>query len=132
MASNFDWVRERANCSLGKVFKELELGAQGDIDTINSQRNPDDQIKFSLSKSSGRFAVVRETTSFPLESVDFSLADDEIIVNGSGVNFTATLTLNNKGQCRLKVNGEELEQWQVRRMALEELFFGSPKRKPKQ
>jgi hypothetical protein len=40
------------------------------------------------------------------------------------IQFTGALTLNNNGECRLRVKDEELEQWQVRRMALEELFFG--------
>jgi hypothetical protein len=36
----------------------------------------------------------------------------------------ATLTLNNEGECRLLVNGQELEEWQFRKMMWEELFFG--------
>jgi hypothetical protein len=32
-------------------------------------------------------------------------------------------TINDEGKCRLKVGGIEREFWQVRRMALEALFF---------
>jgi hypothetical protein len=38
----------------------------------------------------------------------------------------ATLTLTNEGKCKLKVEGgEELYDWQFRRMVLENLFFGN-------
>jgi hypothetical protein len=35
----------------------------------------------------------------------------------------ATPTLNSKGECRLKINGEEYESWYLRKIALEEIFF---------
>jgi hypothetical protein len=38
--------------------------------------------------------------------------------------ITAGITLNNEGLCKLKVGETELDHWQVRRMALERLFFG--------
>jgi hypothetical protein len=57
--------------------------------------------------------------------VNFSLEGDEIVVcAGNEIILRATITLNNEGRCMLKVDDEELEQWQVRRMALEDLFFG--------
>jgi len=37
--------------------------------------------------------------------------------------FEVTLSFNDQGECQLKVNGEERDYWQVRRMALEELMF---------
>lgn len=43
---------------------------------------------------------------------------------GHEIKLRATITLNNEGRCMLKVDGEELEPWNVRRMALEDLFFG--------
>jgi hypothetical protein len=47
-----------------------------------------------------------------------------IEVSGDGIKaFEATPTVNDEGKCRLKVNGIEREFWQVRRMALEKLFF---------
>jgi hypothetical protein len=35
-----DWVNARAECSLGEMFKELELGVQEDVDSINSLLKP--------------------------------------------------------------------------------------------
>jgi hypothetical protein len=121
--SVFDWVSARAECSAWKVFKELEQGARGDLDSINSKRQPEDHTKFELAKyGNDRFSIL--CVGEPKRgSVDFLLKDEEIIVTGSGVPLTATLTINNKRQCRLKVKGEDLEQWQFRKMALEGLFF---------
>jgi hypothetical protein len=122
--SVFDWVSARAGCSAWKVFKEIEQGARGDIDSINSKRQPEDRIKFELAKhGNDRFSII--CVGEPKRgSVDFLLNNEEIIVSdGSNFRLNATLTINNKRQCRLKVNGEELEQWQFRKRALEGLFF---------
>jgi hypothetical protein len=121
---SFDWVRARAECSPWKVFKELEQGARDDVDAINSQRQLEDVFKYTVARASEtRFSVLCEGVR-RRGSVDFLLSDEEIIVNeGESVILKATLTLSNKRQCRLKVNGEELEQWQFRKRALEGLFF---------
>jgi hypothetical protein len=37
--------------------------------------------------------------------------------------FEVTVAFDDHGKCRLSINGEEREFWQVRRMALEELLF---------
>jgi hypothetical protein len=58
-------------------------------------------------------------------SVIFSLADHAILVRDDQGNqlFEVTVTFDDSGKCRLKVNAEERDFWQVRRMALEELMF---------
>ncbi|MFZ0815493.1 MAG: hypothetical protein WAM78_08235 [Candidatus Sulfotelmatobacter sp.] len=37
--------------------------------------------------------------------------------------FEVTLTFDDTGACKLNVNAESRDFWQVRRMALEELLF---------
>ena len=37
--------------------------------------------------------------------------------------FDATLTLNDKGECRLKIGEKELDFWQFRKLALEDLLL---------
>jgi hypothetical protein len=37
--------------------------------------------------------------------------------------FDVTATFSDEGECRLKVNGDGRDLWQVRRMALEDLLF---------
>lgn len=34
--ADFDWVAERANCSLEAVFRSLELGVKSDVDRRNA------------------------------------------------------------------------------------------------
>ncbi len=56
--------------------------------------------------------------------VEFNCEANRIVVRNQDREFSVTLTLNNEGRCKLRVDGaEELEQWQVRRIALEKLFF---------
>jgi len=123
--SNFDWVKARADCSPAQVFKELEFGAKRDVDAANGQRKPGDLHAFKMASDEGCFSVIRESSIALPVSVEFYLERDGIkVTSGAEVNFVATLTLNNEGRCMLRVNGEELENWHVRRMALEDLFFG--------
>ncbi|MGA2609541.1 MAG: hypothetical protein ABSH01_19040 [Terriglobia bacterium] len=119
------WVRARANCYPEHIFKQIEIGAQDDIDVINSEHNLDEAAKFMLQpNSSGNFFTVYRTVNRVTREVKFYITRDGMrIVKDDGEEIKVTLTLNNYGQCRLKVNGEELEQWQVRRLALEGLFF---------
>lgn len=124
-ATNLNWIKARADCSVAQVFKQLELGARNDVEEANEQRKPGDHHVFSVSAEPGRFSVVRASRSARPVSVDFSLEGEEIVARvGNEIKLTATITLNNEGRCMLVVDGEELEQWNIRRMALEDLFFG--------
>ena len=124
--SDFDWVTERANCSTQKVFRSLELGVKADVDKRNAVRQ-NGEPKWDTTSSAERFSAFRDGGDgwSPLV-VEFAIEGDRIDVchNGGHV-FGAKLTINNKGQCRLKVQGQELEleEWQFRRRALEDLFF---------
>lgn len=126
-----NWVKARSTCSYHQVFKELELGAQDDVEFMQSLTAPNERTMFRVaSTSSSRFAVIRvdDPILSDSRSVSFALTPDAIVVYGEDQNakLTATLTLTNEGECKLKVGSQELHQWQFRRMALESLFF-SPK-----
>jgi hypothetical protein len=61
-------------------------------------------------------------------AIDFTFEKDRIIVAGEReIIFTATITFTNQGRCKIKVGDQELEQWQVLKMALEDLFFSPVK-----
>jgi hypothetical protein len=72
------------------------------------------------------FTVALEAGDFR-KSVIFSLAEHAIVVKDDAGKsmFEVTLTFNDAGECRLHVQDQELESWQVRRMALEDLLFRS-------
>jgi hypothetical protein len=61
---------------------------------------------------------------FSQREVRFSLATNGISLKRGQNTFMIALTLNDEGRCKLSVDGgPQQEQWQVRRMALEGLFF---------
>lgn len=125
MPERFNWVKARADCSLAQMFKKLEFGVREDVNAANEQRSPSDLHIFSMVTDSRCFSVIRESSIALHVSIEFYLGSGEIKVSSGGQEkFVATLTLNNDGQCRFKVNEEELQNWHVRRMALEDLFFG--------
>lgn len=132
---DFNWVKARAACSLLVVFKSLEQGVREDVATIESLTDPRENIQFQVTASSKQFSAVRidDAVRGIGQSVDFRLGDGVITAHlasnkGEEPLFTASVTLDNEGQCKLRVGDENLEQWQVRRMALETLFFRARER----
>ena len=122
--SKFDWVTERSSCSLPNVFKKLRLQAEEDVKTRNALRPNNSPYEFSVADTGGDFTVLLKAKDVQ-RSVTISLAEHAILVRDDKGNlmFDVTLTFNDEGECELKVNGQELDFWQVRRMAFEELLF---------
>jgi hypothetical protein len=120
----FDWVTERSSCSLPKVFSTLRMQVEEDVKTRNGLRPGNSPYEFSVTEDNGEFAVLLKALEVRT-SVTFSLADHAVLVRDDQGNpiFEVNAAFDDKGRCRLKVNGEEREFWQVRRMALEELMF---------
>jgi len=133
---DYDWVTGRANCSAFKVFKDLQMQTEANVAQRNKLRTEGDRFKFIFEANGNYFVVLAEGHG---RLVRFYLEDGGTIsITGDGidVDMTATLTLTSTGDCRLKVKvkgevkGEEFLLWQVLRMALEELFFSEPRKKP--
>jgi hypothetical protein len=122
----FDWVTKRSQCSFPNVFRELRLEVEDDVKTRNALRPDNSPYEFSVAENGDDFTVLLEAEGFH-KSVLFSLAEHAIVVRDDAGNttFEVTLVFNDQGDCRLHVNDKELELWQVRRMALEELLFRS-------
>jgi hypothetical protein len=118
-----DWVNVRSNCSTVEMFKQLRAACEGDVAEINAKRNNVVSFRLTLN-SSGTMFIVSEEGSLTRE-VKFYLGEEFIKVVRPGMEDVRLVpTLNNEGRCKLSNNQAELEQWQVRRMALEDLFFG--------
>jgi hypothetical protein len=122
--SKFDWVTERSSCSLPKVFKELRLQVEADVKTRNALRPNNSPYELSVAENGDDFTVLLKTKDAQ-RSVIFSLAGQAILVRDDKGNqmLEVTLTFSDEGKCRLMVNKEERELWQVRRLSLEKLFF---------
>ena len=122
--SQFDWVSARDACSTRAVFEALKQRAADDVKTINALRGKS-LFAIQSNASGDLFSVVRQEDSAQ-RAVNFSVADSEIAIKpSSGSSFRVTLALNESGECKVKIKGrdEELEHWQVLRIALEDLFF---------
>ena len=124
--TDFDWVDARADCSVTNVFVRLKADTGEDVDAENR-----------FFRGTGRkFALVPGPTSFivhqdivPPRSITFLLSEEKISASDERgrEQLSATVTLNKDKQCRLLVNGEEMEEWQFRKKALERLFFSGGK-----
>jgi hypothetical protein len=122
--SKFDWIAERSSCTLPKIFKTLRIQVEEDVKTRNAQRPKDSLYEFHLKEDVGEFTVLLESEVVH-QSVIFKLAEHAILVlGGEGtLMFEVKLVFDDDGKCRLNVNDEQRDFWQVRRMALEDLLF---------
>ena len=120
----FDWVTDRSSCTLPKVFGELRRQIEADIHTRNSIRPNLAPYEFSLTEDIAEFKVILKAKELQ-QAVTFHLADHAILVQDDQGKpmFEISLTFDDAGKCRLNVNSQEREFWQVRRMALEDLMF---------
>lgn len=126
MPRELDWVKARAACSLAKVFSELHDAVDEDVRKANevcppSPSNPGFELVVSPSRDV--FKVRRLETINPV--VTFSLEVDRIHISSSLTNeqWNYTVGLNGEGRCVLRQSGDDFEKWQVRKTALEGLFF---------
>jgi hypothetical protein len=126
----FNWVYARAKCSLAQAFEQLRLEVQDDTEKRQELRGQDHfsgkgyDHGFHCSNIGTKFSVSLSYANTKC-SVTFALGKDaiEILDDTDRMLFRVTVTLNNEGRCIAKVNGQEMEFWQVRQKALESLFF---------
>lgn len=123
-SKNFDWVTALSQCSLGVVFEELRQQVKSDVDTRQNQTKGAHYGFRFVSTSTKSFSVLVEGNNIH-GTVWFENTGKAISVRGENAvpNFSATLTLNEDRECRLKINEQEYELWQARKIALETLFF---------
>ena len=132
---DFDWVVAQSKCSAASMFARLQAGVKEDVRRRNGLRllGRDDGWTFEFqAESSDEFEVSRVEASGGTESMDstlalvrFERAGRRILVRGDGVDveFTAVVSLDVAGVCRLVVGEAMYSEWEIRRMALEQLFF---------
>lgn len=125
---NLDWVKARHECSIGKIFQTLRLQVVEDATRRNECLLPGERARYFFDIADGANGfVVFVSMHGTNHAVEFALTKDGTIQVGRRDNllFTAVPTVSNDGKCRLKVGNDELELWQVRKKALEDLFFRS-------
>jgi hypothetical protein len=123
-----DWVAARAACSVDTLFEMLAQVIESDVEAI--RKVIDTRTVFRLNRpASNKVVVVRDDPSFTY-TVTFTH-------DGSSINvttrtrereadpvFMAKPRFDQAGVCRLELDGQPMELWQVSRKALEGLFFG--------
>jgi hypothetical protein len=129
----FDWVAAQSNCTAESMFARLRAGVQKDVDRCNTlvdgqshrfelnDDSDDDGDRFEVSKVTQSGFSTAKTLAF----VTFTREGRRIHVAGEGVDvdFTAIVAVNADGLCHFFVGEIEYAEWQVRKLALEHLFF---------
>lgn len=127
MSDPFDWVAARSECSVFNVFVKLKAEIEADIKARNVQLQAEEKQRVIglVVTSAVSFAVTLTGNGIPHRTVSFSLIGEVIVFRDDqkDVSIAATLTLNDKGECRLKIGNDERESWQFRRTTLENLFW---------
>jgi hypothetical protein len=132
-SDQFDWVKARAECTAASKFEHLRAGVKQDVERRNALTRLDDGFRFEFSEDDEGFDVARvEGSRFTNPKVAglvrFERAGSRIHIRSEDVDvdFTAILTLDPAGQCRFVVGEALYADWEVRRLALELLFFEEP------
>ena len=116
----FDWVSARKECSLHYKFEELKIQA----------KNNAEKAGFKFGSNGDFFVLSRDGyESDPARSVTFNLelVKDRVLVSSNPASFASfeiTLTLDDDGECRYRINGQgKYKCWQVLHRTLEGIFF---------
>ena len=128
---NFDWVSAQAGCRIDLMFRKLLEGARADVDRRNAsgfgrtdgwrfEFHVDDENSFEVTRATGN-ARSTAFVAFEREGPRINVTSE-----GVGVEFTAIVNINASGDCRYYVGEGEYLGWEVRKMALDVLFFEEP------
>ncbi len=124
---NFDWVSAQAGCSAVQMFQRLQDGAKADVDRRNAAASGrSDNWRFEFHEGDDGFEVVRvAASSKDGAAVTFAREGPRINIDGDGVDvrITAVVGINPSGECRYFVGELEFLGWEVRKQALDQLFF---------
>jgi len=127
---DFDWVSAQAKCSAASMFERLRTGVKEDVQRRNGMFTRNDGWTFELfEEEADQFEVVRNVAAgFSGANgalVRFERVGRRIHVQGedADVEFMAIVTLDVSGLCRFVVGEAMYSEWELRRMALEQLFF---------
>lgn len=129
MSDDFDWVTAQSTCSAAVTFARLQEGAAKDVERRNAISEEPQRWRFEVhADESDRFEVIRTGSRFSTGRsavVIFERVGPRINISGDGidVDFTVVVALNPAGECRYFVGEAEYPGWEVRKMALDALFF---------
>ena len=124
---NFDWVSAQAGCNAEQMFQKLQEGTRADVDKRNAATfGRNDNWRFEFHEDEDGFEVIRLAGSARTGAfVTFQREGPRLNIAGDGVDvqITAVVGSNANGDCRFYVGEGEFLGWEVRKQALDQLFF---------
>jgi len=127
LPSDFDWVTARHRCSINQMLEALIVHARTNVETAKAIN---DQAVIEFSAFGDSFTIMRNWWGQKIGARVIvhgeQLEAQRFTANGNEPVLAAAITLNNAGQCRWLVNGEELDHWQLSRRVLEPILFPPP------
>jgi len=130
--SELDWVNERSACTLNRIFETLKAQVSDDVSIRQGMLMFSTTCSLNFNAQAQQFVVLlcgpkHRDADTVYRAIAFILdqPNDRIVVvdESNNILLEATAALGHDGKCRLRIDGDELELWQVRRRALEDLFF---------
>jgi hypothetical protein len=125
-SDDFDWVSAQSACTSTLMFERLLEGARKDVER-RTVAGGDLRFEFHNDEPD-QFEVSRATTSGKVTAVvtfEHNGPRIEIHADGVDVEMTAVVGINAAGECRYFVGEAEYLGWEIRKMALDVLFFES-------
>lgn len=120
-----DWVTARARCSVAGLFVRLLTAVRHDVDTRNALRLPEHPATFEVIEADQEFTVVRNNGD--TRRVRFEHDASGVRAHyGTRILFYATFRFNRSAECVFVIENEEVEDWYLRQLALQKLFFERP------
>ena len=126
--TELNWVEVQANCVLPKALAKLQYGVQKDVEArvaIITEQQRKNALGFSCEVLGPDSFEVHRSGAGLVSKVTFVLGETGIVVKDvMGIEIlTASVSVKDDGRCVLAVGDAQLEYWQVRRRALDKLFF---------
>jgi hypothetical protein len=129
ISDDVDWVSAQAQCNVRVVFERLRTRVREDVQKRNGLLGRPDGWRFEFDSEDDAFEVARLVGAGPQPSVTgivtFERAGRRILIHSEDVDvdLTVVVALDVGGACRLVVGEAMYSDWEIRRMALEQLFF---------
>ena len=126
---DFNWVAAQSKCTAAAVFETLRTRVREDVQRRNGLLGRNDGWTFEFSDEGDEFEVVRTQAGRGGSNVSavviFARSGRRILIHGEDidVDLTAIVALDPSGACKLIIGEAMYSDWEVRRMALEPLFF---------
>jgi len=129
VSADFDWVSAQAQCNAAAMFEQLRAGVREDVQRRNGLLGRTDGWRFEFESEDDAFEVSKVTGSrvhpevpavvtFELDGRHIQIHSEDI-----DIDITVVVSLDPGGTCRFVVGEAIYSGWEIRRMALETLFF---------